>query len=139
MSEANKTIMRRIAQEVLDAKNLAAATALVAPDVVDHSAFPGQAPGLDGMRQRWAMLFEAFPDFKITIHDIVAEGNVVAMRTSGRGTHRGAFFGIPPTGKEIVFHETNFNRIEGGRLAEHWADRSNLEVMQQLGVVAGGR
>ena len=137
MSEANKTVMRRIATDVLNAKNLDAAAALVASDVIDHSAFPGQTPGLDGMRQRWGMLFEAFPDFTITVHDMVAEGEVVAMRTSGRGTHRGSFFGIPPTGKSIVFHETNFNRIKDGRLVEHWADRSNLEVMQQLGAIPG--
>jgi len=135
MSEANKTVMRRIAAEVLDAKNLTAAAALVAADCVDHSAFPGQPPGLEGMRARWSMLFEAFPDFRITIHDIIAEGDVVALRTTGRGTHKGAFFGIPPTGKSIVFHETNFNRIVDGKLVEHWADRSNLEVMQQLGAL----
>lgn len=139
MSEANKTVMRRIAAEVLNAKNLEAAAALVAPDVVDHSAFPGQAAGLAGLRQRWAMLFEAFPDFIVTVHDIVAEGELVALRTSGRGTHRGSFFGIPPTGKTVIFNETNFNRIRDGRLLEHWADRSNLEVMQQLGVVPGGQ
>lgn len=135
MTEANKNVMRRIAAEVLDAKNLAAAEALVAADCVDHSAFPGQPPGLAGMRARWAMLFEAFPDFRITIHDIIAEGEIVALRTTGRGTHKGAFFGIPPTGKEIVFHETNFNRIVDGKLVEHWADRGNLEVMQQLGAI----
>lgn len=137
MSEANKQVMRRIAAEVLDAKNLGAAAALVAPDVVDHSAFPGQPPGLEGMRARWAMLFEAFPDFQITVHDIIGEGDRVAMRTTGAGTHAGPFFGIPPTGRRIVFHETNFNRIVDGRLVEHWADRSNLEVMQQLGALPG--
>jgi steroid delta-isomerase-like uncharacterized protein len=130
--------MRRIATEVLNAKNLAAAQHLVSDDVVDHSAFPGQPPGLAGMRARWAMLFEAFPDFTITVHDIISEGDVVAMRTTGRGSHRGSFFGIPPTGKTIVFHETNFNRVVDGKLVEHWADRSNLEVMQQLGVVPTG-
>src|SRR3989442_797735 len=111
MSESNKNVMLRIANEVLNAKNLAAADALVAPDVVDHSAFPGQPPGLEGMRRRWSMLIEAFPDFIITVHDIIAEGELVALRTSGRGTHRGPLFGVPPTGKPIVFHETNFNRI----------------------------
>src|SRR2546423_12599970 len=94
MSEANKQVMCRIAAEVLSANNLAAATQLVAPDVVDHSAFPGQPPGLEGMRQRWAMLLAAFPDFKITVHAVIAEGDLVAMRTTGTGTHAGAFFGI---------------------------------------------
>jgi predicted ester cyclase len=133
MSEANKNIMRRIASDVLNAKNLVAADTLVSPDVVDHSGFPGQPPGLTGMKQRWAMLMEAFPDFHVTIHEIVAEGDLVALRTSGRGTHRGTFMGIPPTGKTIHFSETNFNRIVDGRQVEHWADRSVFEVMKQLG------
>jgi steroid delta-isomerase-like uncharacterized protein len=133
MSEANKNVMRRIAKDVLNAKNLAAADALCAPDVVDHSAFPGQPPGLAGMKQRWAMIFEAFPDFEVTIHAIVAEGDLVALRTTGRGTHRGTFMGIPATGRTIHFTETNFNRIVDGRQVEHWADRSVFEVMKQLG------
>jgi steroid delta-isomerase-like uncharacterized protein len=135
MSEANKQVMRRIAAEVLNAKNLSIASELVAADVIDHSAFPGQPRGLAGMRARWAMLFEAFPDFTVTIHEIIAEGDIVALRTSGRGTHLGPFFGIPATGKTIEFRETNFNRIRDGKQVEHWADRGNLEVMQQLGVV----
>jgi predicted ester cyclase len=135
MSEANKQVMLRIAKEVLNAKNLGAASVLVAPEVVDHSAFPGQPPGLEGMRQRWAMLFAAFPDINITVHDIIAEGDRVALRTSGVGTHRGTFFGIAPTGKRIEFRETNFNRIVDGRQVEHWADRGTFEVLQQLGLI----
>jgi steroid delta-isomerase-like uncharacterized protein len=135
MSDANKLVMRRIAAEVLNAKNLAIASELVAADVVDHSAFPGQPPGLEGMRMRWASMLEAFPDFTVTIHDIIAEGDLVALRTSARATHRGAFFGIPPTGKEIIFHETNFNRIRDGKQVEHWATRSTFEVLQQLGAI----
>jgi steroid delta-isomerase-like uncharacterized protein len=138
MSQAHKNVMLRIASEVLGAHKLDLAADLVAADVVDHSAFPGQPPGLAGMRQRWAMLLEAFPDFAITVHAIIAEGDLVALRTSGRGTHRGPFFGIPPTGRSIVFHETNFNRFRDGKLVEHWADRGNLEVLQQLGAVPGG-
>jgi predicted ester cyclase len=137
--ENQKAVMRRIAAEVLNAKNLGIASELCAAGVIDHSGFPGQPPGLAGMRARWGMVLEAFPDFHVTIHDIVAEGDLVALRTSARGTHRGTFFGVPPTGKEIVFHEINFNRIRDGKQVEHWATRSTFEVLQQLGVAPGPR
>src|SRR5256885_16834068 len=95
MSEANKQVMCRIAAEVLSANNLAAATQLVAPDVVDHSAFPGQPPGLEGMRQRWPMLPAPFPDFKITVHAGIAEAALAARRPTGTGPHAAPVFGIP--------------------------------------------
>src|SRR4029453_7875471 len=103
------------------------------PHCVDHSAFPGQPAGLAGMKTRWGMLFAAFPDFCITIDDLVAEGGRVSMRATGRGTHQGEFFGVPPTGTPVVFTEINVSRIVDGRMVEHWAERSTLEVLQQIG------
>lgn len=79
------------------------------------------------------MLFGAFPDFSIAIDDLVAEGEKVSMRATGRGTHQGDFFGIPPTERSIVFTEINLSRIVDGKMVEHWAERSTLEVLQQLG------
>jgi predicted ester cyclase len=57
------------------------------------------------------------------------------MRATGRGTHDGEFFGVPATGRLVVFTEINLSRIVDGRMVEHWAERSNLEVMQQIGAL----
>jgi predicted ester cyclase len=89
------------------------------------------------MKQRWGMLFAAFPDFHIEIDDLVAEGAKVSMRATGRGTHQGEFFGIPATGRPVVFTEINLSTISDGQMVEHWAERSTLEVMSQLGAIPG--
>jgi predicted ester cyclase len=138
MSDANKTVMRRIAEEVLNGKDLDRAGVLVAPDVVDHSGFPGQPPGLEGIRMRWSSLLNAFPDFHISIDDMIAEGDLVAMRAVGRGHHGGEFLGVPPTGRLVEFREVNISRICDGLMIEHWAERSTLEVMTQIGALAPG-
>ena len=133
--DSPKRVVSALVETMFNRHDLDAADALVAPDVIDHSGFPGQPPGLDGMKQRWGMLLKAFPDFCIEIHGLVAEGESVSMRATGRGTHQGDFFGIAPTGRPIVFTEINISRVVDGRMVEHWAERSNLEVMQQLGAV----
>lgn len=135
MAADPKHVVTRIVEDMFNEHNLAAADRLVAPDCVDHSGFPGQPAGLAGMKARWGMMFAAFPDFRVTIDDLVAEGDKVSMRATGRGTHDGEFFGVPATGKPVVFTEINLSRIVNGHMVEHWAQRSTLEVLQQIGAV----
>jgi predicted ester cyclase len=132
------TVMVCLAREVLSAGNLDQADQLVAHDVIDHSGFPGQPAGRAGMKQRWGMLLEAFPDFDIEVHQVIVDGEHVSMRCTGRGTHLGVFAGIQPTGRAVQFTEINLSRVVDGRLVEHWAERSNLEVLLQLGVSIPG-
>lgn len=129
----NATVMVRLAREVLSTGNLDLADELVASDVVDHSGFPGQPPGLGGIKLRWAALREAFPDFDIEVHEVIVQDDLVSMRATGRGTHLGPFAGIEPTGRMVTFTEINLSRIRDGRMVEHWAERSNYEVLAQLG------
>ena len=75
----------------------------------------------------------AFPDLQLTTEDMVAEGNKVAIRNTWRGTHQGAFQGLPPTGKHVTFTGTDVFHVVGGKIAEQWADLDALGLMQQLG------
>jgi steroid delta-isomerase-like uncharacterized protein len=77
----------------------------------------------------------AFPDVKATVEDLMADGDKVVARVSYRGTHQGAFRGIPPTGKQIAVTGINIFRIANGKLVEHWGLTDRLAVLQQLGVV----
>jgi predicted ester cyclase len=86
-------------------------------------------------RQFTAPFSEAFPDLRLTIQDIAAEGNTVAARVAFHGTHRGELQGIPPTGKEVAFTSMEFNRVVGGKVEEHWVEIDLLGLMQQLGAV----
>lgn len=137
MADDPKEVVTQMVEEMFNRHDLDVADRYVAAGCIDHSGFPGQPDGLVGMKARWAMLFTAFPDFTITIDDLLAEGDKVShsMRATGRGTHDGEFFGTPPTGKPVVFTEINVSRIVDGQMVEHWAERSVFEVLQQIGAV----
>jgi hypothetical protein len=69
----NKAIIRSYVETVWNQRQLDRAEEFVAPDFVDHARLPGQAPGLDGARGKWAMYLNAAPDLRVTIEDVVAE------------------------------------------------------------------
>jgi predicted ester cyclase len=88
------------------------------------------------MRQTAQWLLAQFPDLQMRIEAMVAEGDTVAVRVSSEGTNLGPLNGVvPPTGKRFVARQSHWFRVEGGRLAEHWATREDLVTMLQLGVV----
>jgi predicted ester cyclase len=69
------------------------------------------------------------------VEDIAAEGDTVAARVAFRGTHRGEFWGIPPTGKEVAFSSMEVNRVVDGKVEEHWVEINLLGLVQQLGAI----
>src|SRR5262245_23553413 len=101
--EDNKALVRRWVDEVWNKRNMAAIEDFLAPTYVGHASGVPDAKGPDGFRQRHAALSTAFPDFRFTVEEIIAEGDKVAMRNTLRGTHRGEFMGIAPTGKEMTW------------------------------------
>jgi predicted ester cyclase len=142
MSAANKELVRRHFEEFFSRRNLAVAEELLAEDYLEHAVAPfGQAePGLvDGpvaMRETAEWLLAQFPDLHMRIEAMVAEGDTVAVRVFAEGTNLGPLNGVvPPTGKRFAARQGHWFRIEGGRLAEHWATREDLVAMLQLGVV----
>jgi steroid delta-isomerase-like uncharacterized protein len=131
----NKAIIRAYVETVWNGRQLDRADEVVAADFVDHAPLPGQAPGLEGVKRKWAMYLDAIPDFRVTIEELVAEGDKVAVRRSYEGTHRGELLGIPATGKRLQFGSISIFRLADGRIAEHWEQLDRLALMQQLGVV----
>jgi steroid delta-isomerase-like uncharacterized protein len=134
-TEENKTLLRRYIEEVFNKGNIAAADEVLAPNFVHHSLPKGVPPDREGLKRFVTVLLSAFPDFHITIEDLVAEGDRVAARFTWRGTHKGEFIGIPPTGKPVTVVEHCLHRVEGGKIAESWVELDQLGMMQQLGIV----
>ena len=133
-AEENKAVLRRWI-EAYNERDLEAEAAVLAPDYVAHvPAAPGPLEGLEAWRQFSGSFAEAFPDLRLTVQDIAAEGDTVAARVAFHGTHRGEFQGIPPTGKQVAFSSMEFNRVVGGQVEEHWVEINLLGLVQQLGV-----
>ena len=133
MSEENKALIRRFYEEVWNDKNLEAIDELVATDSVDHDLPPGR----EGAKAFISMYLSAFPDTKMTIEDLLAEGDKVVTRWSATGTHTGELMGIPATGKQVTVTGLDINRYSGGKSVEHWGEFDQMGMMQQLGVVPG--
>ncbi len=75
----------------------------------------------------------------MTIEDITAEGDKVWARLTARGTHRGPFMGLPPTGRPIEIDVIDICRFEGGQLVEHWGVPDRFGMLEQLGLLPGPR
>ena len=112
---------------------------LISPEAVFHvPGRPEPVRGPVGYREIIGMMREGFPDIQWTLEEMVAEGDMVAARFTMRGTHRGIFFGVPPTGKTIKVQAMNFYRLSGGRLVEERGQPDLLSLLQQIGAVQAG-
>ena len=130
--EENKALVKR-AYEDLNQKGLAAYYELVTPDHIVH--FTDGDMSLEQDRQFNTMFYEAFPDAKATVEQMIAEGDRVAVRVTWIGTHTGKWMDIAPTGNKINITNTAIFRVADGKLAEIWATTDNLRFMQQLGIL----
>ena len=133
-AEDNKAIARRWYEEVFNAGNLDLIHELFAPNFVDHDPV-NPLPGLEGVRQVVGMYRGAFPDLHITVEDWVAEGDKVVTRFRAQGTHKGPLMGIPPTEKQVTVTGIDMLGFEHGTISEHWGNRDDLGMLQQLGAV----
>ncbi|MGI0048887.1 MAG: ester cyclase, partial [Nitrososphaera sp.] len=98
--------------------------------------FSGMPPmDWNGHKEFLTSMFNAFPDLHFAIEDILAEGDKVAFRLALTGTHKGAFQGIPPTGKKISFGGTAIGTIVDGKLEENRVHADIMGLMQQLGAI----
>ena len=134
-AEENKAKTRRFMDEVFNKGNLAVADELLAPNLIDHNPFPGQPPGVEGLKQAMVALRQAFPDLHVTVDEMLSDGDKVVIRSTMKGTHKGTFMNIPATGKQISVEGIDIVRISNGRVVEHWGVTDNLTMMQQLGLV----
>src|SRR6266700_1714809 len=131
-TDDNKALVQRFYDEVINQKNLAALDQFVSPNAVNHTV-PAGLP--QGPSQFLGLHLNAFPDVKVTVEDLLADGDIVIARVSIRGTQQGAFGSIHPRGKPITVMTINIFRIANGKMVEHWGLADRLSALQQLGVV----
>lgn len=133
-TEENKVLGRRWIEEIWGKGNLAVVDEILASNFVFHYAPPGVAPDREGYKQTLTMYRTSSPDMHYTVDDMVAEGDKVAIRWAGKGTHRGDLMEIAPTGKKVTITGISIIRIAGGKIVEEWTEQDMLGVLQQLGV-----
>jgi steroid delta-isomerase-like uncharacterized protein len=127
--------LNREAWELFNAHDMDGMLARITEDFVNHNAAPGTPRGPEGQRQVNQRLWSAFPDLTFEVEDVLVGDDRVAAIGTMRGTHRGEFMGISPSGKSFEarqMHRLRFN--EAGQLVEHLAVRDDVAMLAQLGV-----
>jgi steroid delta-isomerase-like uncharacterized protein len=129
-----KGLVSKYIEDVWNNADLAAFNDITGPEYTYHF---GSHPPRDkiAMQQLLQELHIAFPDWRVQIQDIIAEGNTVAVRWSGMVTHGGVFYGIPPTGKQIIVCGINIYLIEDGKISREWEQMNSLAMLHQMGVL----
>jgi steroid delta-isomerase-like uncharacterized protein len=134
-TEESTAVVRRFLDEVISKGNLAALNATCAPDLVWHGGGVGEFRSLEEFKQGVSPFFSAFPDLRVTVGDMLREGEKVVCRYTWDGTHRGDFFGVPATGRRVTVGGISVYRMAGGKIVEEWWLEDLLGLMQQLGAI----
>jgi steroid delta-isomerase-like uncharacterized protein len=132
--EENKDIARRFIQRVFVEADPAAVDELASEDFTPHS-WGQMPPGRDSLKAAQKRVTQGISDARMTIEDLIAEGDKVAVRLISHGRHTGEFMGVPASGKEYDISETHIFRITGGKVVEHWLNADMLGLMQQIGAL----
>ena len=137
LTETNKTVSRRFFEEVFGQGKLNVLDEIIAKDHVNRgpNTLPELPTGPEGAKQIVTMYRNAFPDFRVTVDEQIAEGDTVVTRWTANGTHKGELVGIPATGKSSTVTGVSVDKIVNGKVAESWVIFDQFGMMQQLGVI----
>jgi steroid delta-isomerase-like uncharacterized protein len=134
--DEKRTVIERYFNQLFNQGNLALVTELLHPEYVNGSPGSPELPrGREGVAIVVKALRAAFPDLEYEIEDMVIGADAVAVRTTLRGTHRGDFFGIAPTGKRVEVSQITIEHFKEGKIVAHHRVTDELTLQRQLGVV----
>ena len=134
-AEENKAIFRRYVEEVGNEGKLELADEIFDRYLAHQPDGSVLERGPEDVKRFMGEFQEAFPDFHTEIEDQIAEGDKVVTRWRMRGTHRGEFRGIAPTGNELEITGSGIFRFSEGKVVESWDNFDQLGMMVQLGVI----
>lgn len=123
--EKNKAMVRQLYEEALQRGNLTLIDQIFSPTFIDHST-PDQPAGPEGVKDYFRAIRGGFPDIRVVLADMVAEGDRVVVRTTWRGTHLGTYEGVPATGRVITRTLLQIFRIASNSIVEEWNEGAGL-------------
>src|SRR5205823_5813759 len=136
-SDQNKAIVRRLLEEPWKG-DLRVVDELIDRNYVGYDpSVPEPLRGPDGFKENISTYRSAYSDARITVDEQIAEGDKVASRWTGRGTHDGDLMGVAPTGKQVTVSGLTLSRLANGKVVEEYTNWDTFGMMQQLGAVPG--
>jgi steroid delta-isomerase-like uncharacterized protein len=131
----NVAVIGRFIEEVINQGRFEQADELVALDFVELDPLPGQRQGREGLKEVIGMMRAAFPDMHWVVEETVADGDKVVTRFTWTGTQRGAFLGVPATGRSVRVKGVVIDRLADGKMKDSRILMDTMAMMQQLGVI----
>jgi steroid delta-isomerase-like uncharacterized protein len=135
LAHDNRLVVRRFLEETINQDRLETAAQFVWEDVVEQVPFPGQGPGLEGLKEVLRTMRTAFPDIHYSTEEQIAQGDKVLTRFEWTGTHRAEFLGVPATGRAVKVWGMVLDRLVDGRIKNTRIIMDLLGLMIQLGVI----
>ena len=123
--ETNKALIRQLFEQAIHQGNLAIVDEIFSTDFLDHST-PEQPAGPQGVKDYFVSIRTGFPDMRVAIDDIIAEGDRIVVRTTWHGIHQGTYEGVPPTGRQATRTLIQIFRIRDGRIVDEWNEGGGL-------------
>lgn len=134
-TEANKQLVRRYYEDVVDTGEVDGIERFISPEYVEVHGDERVPLGVEGAKEHVLGVRRTYPDLHLTVEQQIAEGDWVVTRVTMRGTHRGEWMGIGPTGKRVEVTAVNVDRVVGGRIVEHGGAANLLEPLLEIGAV----
>jgi predicted ester cyclase len=131
----NKMIVRRFYEEIVNTGDVSRISEVVSDDyteVMDGKRYP---VGLAGATSHVLGVRNTYPDLHLTVDRQIAEGEWVATCIIARGTHKGEWIGIAPTGREVTFTGVNVDRVVDGKIVEHGGAANMLGPLLEIGAI----
>jgi predicted ester cyclase len=130
---SNEQLFRIFIEEGFSKGDVTVFDKYVSPDFIEHQ-YGMIPPNAEGVKKAIRYLHNTFPDFSLTVEELVIDGDKVWGRMTGRGTQKGQFGPMPPTGKKIEITVIDIMRFKDSKLVEHWGVPDRLAAMEQLGM-----
>lgn len=134
-TETNKAIARRCFEVFLPACDVEAMAAVTDPDIVSRGRREDEPGGFEGVKRTMLWLARVFSDQRWVVHEVLGDGDLVALHLTHHARQTGELFGIPPTGREVAYDYVHFLRFRDGKAIEQWSVRDDMTLMRQLGVI----
>jgi predicted ester cyclase len=131
----NKSFVRRYYEEVVNTGDVELIESFIFPVYTEIHDGKSHANGIEGAKEHILGVRQTYPDLHITIERQIAEGDWVVSCITARGTHKGLWLGIKPTGKPVAFTSVNVDRVINGRIVEHVGGASMLGPLLEIGAI----
>ena len=135
MSQKNKRLVRDYIEKIVNTGDVERIADFISPSYTEVYRNREYPAGIEGAIEHIRGVRNTYPDLEVTVEKQIAEGEWVATQITARGTHRGEWLGIRPTGKEVEYTGVNIDRVKDGLIVEHGGAVNLLETLLEIGAI----